>query len=122
MAKANFIPKGFHTATPYLIVRDAARAIEFYKKAFGATEMTRHADPGGKIRHAEIKIGDSPFMLTDEWAEFPEWQSPQCATRTRTQPGRGFSISTSSRTRSGFPCASSTAARIASSSAAAARR
>jgi PhnB protein len=77
MAKAHFVPKGFHTATPYLIIRDAARAIEFYKKAFGATELSRHADPSGKIRHAEIKIGDSPVMLSDEWADFPEWQSPQ---------------------------------------------
>ena len=65
------IPDGYHTATPYLIVRDAARAIEFYKKAFGATEMLRCADPSGKLMHAEIKIGDSPIMLADE---FPEMQ------------------------------------------------
>jgi len=60
------IPEGYHTATPYLIVRDAARAIEFYKKAFGAMELMRMADPSGKIGHAEIKIGDSPIMLADE--------------------------------------------------------
>jgi PhnB protein len=60
------IPEGYHTATPYLIVRDAARAIEFYKKAFGAKELMRMADPSGKIGHAEIKIGDSPIMLADE--------------------------------------------------------
>lgn len=71
------IPEGFHTATPYLIIKDAASAIEFYKKAFGATELMRMADPGGKIRHAEITIGDSPFMITDENPEFPEWLSPQ---------------------------------------------
>ncbi len=59
-------PEGYHTATPYLIVRDAARAIEFYKKAFGAKELMRMADPSGKIGHAEIKIGDSPIMLADE--------------------------------------------------------
>ncbi len=75
--KANFIPAGFHTATPYLIVRDAARAIDFYKKAFGAAELTRHADPSGKVRHAEIRIGDSPIMLSDESPDFPDWQSPQ---------------------------------------------
>jgi PhnB protein len=72
-----FIPDGFHTATPYLIVRNASAAIDFYKRAFGAVELTRHADPSGKIRHAEFRIGDSPFMLTDEWSEFPEWQGPQ---------------------------------------------
>ena len=59
-------PEGYHTATPYLIVRDATRAIEFYKKAFGAKELMRMADPSGKIGHAEIKIGDSPIMLADE--------------------------------------------------------
>jgi PhnB protein len=75
--RAKFIPAGFQTATPYLILRDAARAIEFYKQAFGATELTRHADPSGKIRHAEIRIGSSPLMLTDEWPDFPAWQSPQ---------------------------------------------
>jgi PhnB protein len=72
-----YIPEGFHTATPYLIVRNAAAALEFYKRAFGAVELTRHADPSGKIRHAEFRVGDSPIMLTDEWLEFPEWQSPQ---------------------------------------------
>jgi PhnB protein len=60
------IPEGYHTATPYLIVKDAARALEFYKKAFGAKELMRFADPGGKIGHAEIKIGNSPIMLADE--------------------------------------------------------
>jgi len=65
------IPDGYHTATPYLIVKGAAQAIEFYKKAFGATELMRMPQPGGKIGHAEIKIGDSPIMLADEspmWA------------------------------------------------------
>ena len=60
------IPEGYHSATPYLIVKDAARAIEFYKRAFGATELLRMPAPGGKIGHAEIKIGDSPIMLADE--------------------------------------------------------
>lgn len=63
------IPDGYYTATPYLIVKGAARAIEFYKKAFGATELLRFDGPGGKIMHAEIKIGDSPIMLADEFPE-----------------------------------------------------
>src|SRR5215471_5543005 len=71
------VPEGFHTATPYLIIRDAAGAIEFYKRAFGAIELERIADAEGKIRHAEIKIGDSPFMITDENPDYPDWQSPQ---------------------------------------------
>ncbi|MEX2168925.1 MAG: VOC family protein [Pirellulales bacterium] len=65
-----FIPDGYHTATPYLTVKDAARAIEFYKQAFDATESMRVAAPEGKVGHAEIKIGDSIIMLADE---FPEW-------------------------------------------------
>jgi PhnB protein len=60
------IPEGYHTVTPYLVVHDATKALEFYKKAFGATELFRMPGPGGKIMHAEIKIGDSPIMLADE--------------------------------------------------------
>jgi PhnB protein len=63
------IPEGYHTVTPYLVVHDAAKALEFYKKAFGATELMRFPGPGGKIMHAEIKIGDSPIMLADECPE-----------------------------------------------------
>jgi PhnB protein len=66
--KVKPIPDGYHTATPYLIVREAAKAIEFYKKAFGATETMRMGD-GNKIHHAEIKIGTSPIMLGDECIE-----------------------------------------------------
>jgi len=55
--------------TPYLACGDAAGAIEFYKKAFGAAEVMRMPGPGGKIGHAEVKIGDSRIMLTDEYAE-----------------------------------------------------
>ena len=63
------IPDGYHTATPYLIVKDAAGALEFYKKAFGATELMRFGGPGGKIGHAEIQIGNSRVMLADEHPE-----------------------------------------------------
>jgi PhnB protein len=75
--KVNYIPKGFHTATPYLIVKDGAAAIDFYKKAFKAVELERITDESGAIRHAEVKIGDSPFMMTEETASFPEYLSPQ---------------------------------------------
>ena len=61
-----FQPDGYHTATPYLIIRGAAAAIEFYKKAFDATELMRFAGPDGKVGHAEIKIGDSILMMADE--------------------------------------------------------
>lgn len=62
------IPEGYHSVTPYLVVDDAAKAIEFYKKAFGAEEKYR-LPMGGKIGHAEIKIGDSFVMLADEFPE-----------------------------------------------------
>jgi PhnB protein len=69
MSKAKPIPEGYHTATPYLIIKNAARAIDFYKKAFGATERMRMADPTGKVMHAEIQIGDSRIMIADEFPE-----------------------------------------------------
>jgi len=71
-----YIPDGYYTATPYLIIKGAARALDFYKKAFGATELMRMPDSDGKIGHAEIKIGNSPIMLADE---FPDrgFKSPQ---------------------------------------------
>jgi PhnB protein len=65
-AKVKPIPEGYHSLTPYLIVTDGAQAIEFYKKAFGATEVMRFPAPGGKIGHAELRIGDSLVMLADE--------------------------------------------------------
>ena len=69
MAKSNVkaVPPGFHTVTPALVVKGAAEAIEFYKKAFGAVELMRHASPGGPITHAQIRIGDSIIMLSDEF-------------------------------------------------------
>jgi len=60
------VPEGFHTITPYLVVRDAPTAISFYARAFGAIERTRLTDPdGGRVRHAELEIGDSRLLLTD---------------------------------------------------------
>jgi uncharacterized glyoxalase superfamily protein PhnB len=69
-APTKAIPEGMHTVTPHLTCADAADAIEFYKKAFNATEQTRLPGPNGKIMHASIRIGDSTVMLTDE---APEW-------------------------------------------------
>jgi PhnB protein len=66
----NPIPAGYHSVTPYLIVREAARAIAFSREAFGAQEVMRFDDPGGRIAHAEIRIGDSHVMLADETGEF----------------------------------------------------
>ena len=65
------IPEGYHTVTPYLTIRDAARAIEFYKRAFGAQELMRMPGPGGRIMHAEIKIGDSVIMIGDIFPGMP---------------------------------------------------
>ena len=64
------IPEGFHTITPYLTVKDAAKVIQFYKDAFGATELERHNSPDGRIMNASIKIGDSILMLSDEFPEY----------------------------------------------------
>ena len=67
MPKAKPIPEGFHTITPHLVVKDATKAIDFYKKAFGAEEIARHVGPDGRsIMHATLKIGDSRIMLNDE--------------------------------------------------------
>ncbi len=62
------IPRGYHTATPYLSVRNAAQALEFYKRAFGAEEVMRMNGPQGTVSHAEIKIGDSIVMIAEESA------------------------------------------------------
>lgn len=65
MAKVKPIPDGHNGVSPYLIVDGAARAIEFYTKAFGARELFRHVAPGGKVGHAEVRIGDTVVMLAD---------------------------------------------------------
>jgi PhnB protein len=65
MAEVKAIPEGYRTVTPFLSVKGAADAIEFYKKAFGAEERNRAPGPGGTLMHAEIKIGDSVIMLSD---------------------------------------------------------
>jgi PhnB protein len=70
------IPDGYHSVTPYLVMRDAARAIDFYKRALGATETFRLNAPNGKIGHAEIKVGDSVIMLADEMPD-SEYRGPQ---------------------------------------------
>ena len=71
------IPEGFHTVTPSLIVRDAVKAIDFYKKALGAQELVRMPGPDGKIVHAELKIGDSIIFLAEENPQMQNVKSPQ---------------------------------------------
>jgi PhnB protein len=66
MGSVKPIPEGYHNVTPYLFVRSAASAIEFYKNVFGSTEIVRMAGSNGKIMHAELRIGDSIVMLADE--------------------------------------------------------
>jgi PhnB protein len=73
----NPIPEGFHTVTPAIVVRDAAKAIDFYKKALGAQELMRMPGPDGKIMHAEIKIGDSIIFISDENPQMAHVKSPQ---------------------------------------------
>ncbi len=75
------IPDGYHSVTPYLIIDDAARALEFYKKALGAVELMRLPGPDGKIGHAEIRIGDSPVMLADESPEMGQKSRARSAAR-----------------------------------------
>jgi uncharacterized glyoxalase superfamily protein PhnB len=70
--KVKAVPEGMRTVTPSMVVRDAPKALEFYKNAFGATVLGAAKGPDGKIMHAEIRVGDSAIMLADE---FPEWGS-----------------------------------------------
>ena len=66
MSKVHYIPKGYNSITPYLVVKGAAKAIEYYTKVFGAKEIVRMPGPGGRIGHAELEIGNSHIMLADE--------------------------------------------------------
>ncbi|MCA9061716.1 MAG: VOC family protein [Planctomycetaceae bacterium] len=70
------IPQGYHSITPYLLIRGASDAIEFYKRAFGAVEILRLQAPDGTVGHAEIRIGDSHVMMADEVAEM-DYLGPQ---------------------------------------------
>ena len=69
MNKVLYIPKGYGSVTPYLIIKGAAKAIDYYKDVFGATEIMRMPGPDGRIGHAELQIGDSRIMLADECPE-----------------------------------------------------
>jgi len=66
MSKVPYIPKGYNTVTPYLIIKGAAKAIDYYKSVFGATVIVRMDGPDGRVGHAELQIGDSRIMLADE--------------------------------------------------------
>src|SRR5450755_973147 len=66
MSKVNYLPEGYNNVTPYLVIKGAAKAIDYYKNVFGATVVVRMDGPGGSVAHAELQIGDSRFMLADE--------------------------------------------------------
>lgn len=83
MANVKPIPDWYHNVTPYLFVRGAGKAIEFYKSIFGASEKMRMPGPDGRIMHAEIKVGDSTIMLADENPQMGV-QGPQSIGRTAT--------------------------------------
>lgn len=76
MSSVKPIPDGYHSITPYLCIKNAAKALDFYKEAFGAQEVFRMAQPDGRIGHAEIQIGDSRLMIADECPDM-EFRSPQ---------------------------------------------
>ena len=70
-------PAGYHTLTPSLIVKDAHKAIDFYKRAFGASEIDVMTGPDGRVMHAELKIGDSMFMMGEENPAWPQFKSAE---------------------------------------------
>ena len=76
MSSVKPVPDGYHTVTPYLIIDGAARALEFYREAFGATELMRMPGPNGRVMHAEMQIGDSRVMLADEFPDMG-YRGPQ---------------------------------------------
>ncbi len=77
MSNAKPVPEGMHTVTPHLVVRGAAKAIDFYKQAFGAEELGRSATPDGRIMHAAIRVGDSVIFLADEFTEMGGLKAPE---------------------------------------------
>jgi PhnB protein len=80
MSSVKPIPDGYHTVTPHVFLKDIAKAIDFYKQAFGAEEIYRMPGPGGQgVMHAEIRIGDSNIMLAGEW---PQPDSPTASAET----------------------------------------
>src|SRR5271154_6419570 len=101
-SKVKTTPDGWHSVTPFLSVRDAARAVEFYRDAFGATELERMAEPDGKVTHALLKIGDSMVRLSDDGSKHAadwganRWAARRCifmftsTTRTRCSNGRSL--------------------------------
>jgi PhnB protein len=76
-SKVKTIPDGWHSVTPFLCVKDAARAIEFYRQVFGATELERIAEPDGKVNHSVIKIGDSVVRISDDRRRCSSAPSPR---------------------------------------------
>lgn len=79
--KVNPIPEGYHTVTPYLVVNGASRALDFYKSAFGASELMRMDGPDGRVMHAEFRIGDSILMIADAFPDLG-FVSPEGLTGT----------------------------------------
>src|SRR5437773_10493672 len=75
------VPEGYHAVTPYLIVSDTGKAIEFYKRGLGAQEIIRMPGPGGRIMHDEVKNCDSIVMLVEEQTDKPTFRPPQAAVR-----------------------------------------
>ena len=75
MSKVNFKPEGFHSVTPYLTVKGAAKLLDFMKQAFGAEELGRHLEPSGRIAHASVRIGDSMVELSDGTDKWPPMAS-----------------------------------------------
>ena len=71
MSQVNYKPEGFHSVTPYLTVEGAAKLLEFLKQAFGAEEIGRYPEPGGRIAHAAVRIGDSMVEMSDSTSEWP---------------------------------------------------
>lgn len=104
MSKVNPIPDGFHTLTPHVIVKGVAKAIDFYKKAFGAEERFRMPGPDGSIMHAEVQIGSSILMLAEEnaqWGSFGPKETtpvvlhmyvPDCDVAMKRAAGAGATV------------------------------